>query len=88
MAISDIELLKIQVETLFVSDDFGRLRFVNEPYDDDARPAPSLFVGTARYGSIMRFGSDLPEGVCRRIEVLIGDHVHAGFQFDPHILTI
>ncbi len=87
MAISDVELLKIQVETLFVSDDFGRLRFVNEPYADDARPAPSLFVGTARYGSIVRFGSDIPESVCKRIEVLMGYHVHIGdFSFDPPYL--
>ncbi|MCY4475934.1 MAG: hypothetical protein OXC83_10945 [Chloroflexi bacterium] len=78
MAISDIELLKMQVETLFVADDFGRLRFVNEPYDDEARPAPNLFVGTARYGSIVRFGSDIPESVCKQIEVLIGDYVHIG----------
>ena len=78
MAVSDIELLKIQVETLFKTDDVGRLRVVNEPYSDGSPTAPSLFVGIARYGSIVRFGSDLPESVCKRIEVFIGDYVHIG----------
>ena len=87
MAISDIELLKIQVETLFKTDDVGRLRVVNEPYGDSSPTAPSLFVGTARTGSIVRFGSDLPEHVCRRIEALIGDHPHVGdFDLDPPYL--
>ncbi len=87
MAISDIDLLKIQVETLFKTDAVGRLRVVNEPYSDSSPTAPSLFVGTARTGSIVRFSSDLPEHVCRRIEALIVDHPHVGdFELDPPYL--
>ena len=78
MAMSDIELMRIEVDTLFVSDDDGRLRFINEPYGSGDDPAPSLFVGTTRLGSVVRFGSDLPNDLCQRIDNLIGDRPHVG----------
>ena len=53
--IFDLSLMKIQVGTLFVHDDEERLRFINEPYRPEDHPAPVVFIGRTRCGSVVRF---------------------------------
>ena len=73
MAISDIEVMKIQAETLFVADDEGRLLFINDPYEDGGGESPIVFVGLTRLGSVARFSKELPDEVCRQIDGLIDE---------------
>jgi hypothetical protein len=65
VTISDLELMEIQVETLFSHDGNGRLRYVNEP---GGAAAPRFFLGRTKAGNIWRFRHDLPEDVIRRLE--------------------
>ena len=69
--ISDLSLMKIQVGTLFVHDHDERLRFINEPYRSEDHPAPVVFIGRTRCGSIMRFRYDVPEVLCQRVQAII-----------------
>lgn len=69
--ISELSLMKIQVGTLFVRDDDERLRFINEPYRPEDHPAPVVFIGQTRCGSIMRFRYDVPEVLCQQVQAII-----------------
>ena len=63
---SDLELLKQQIETLFLHDD-GRLLCVNEP---DKPAAPRFFLGRTLQGNVWRFRRNLPEEVVRALGAL------------------
>lgn len=70
----DLRLLAIQVETLFRLDRAGRLDAVNEvgdPRPGDP-PAPRLFFGRTRRGTLARYRHDLPEGVVRDLDRIVG----------------
>ena len=69
--ISDLLLMKIQVDTLFVHDDEDRLRFINEPYRPEDHPAPVVFIGRTRCGLVVRFRYDIPEALCQRVQAII-----------------
>ena len=69
--ISDLSLMKIQVGTLFVHGHDERLRFINEPYRPEDHPAPVVFIGRTRCGSIIRFRYDVPEALCKRVQAII-----------------
>jgi hypothetical protein len=61
---SDLELLALQAETLFVHT-AGKLLYINEP----ERPeAPRFFLGRTREGNLYRFRHDLPEDIVTRLE--------------------
>ena len=65
--LTDLELMEIQVETLFTHDEHGQLRYVNEP--NGAR-APRFFWGRTKEGSIRRFRSDLPKELVSKLKSL------------------
>ncbi len=69
--ISDLLLMKIQVDTLFVHDNDERLRFINEPFRPEDHPAPVVFIGRTRCGSVVRFRYDIPEALCKRVQAII-----------------
>ena len=69
--ISDLLLMKIQVDTLFVHDNDERLRFINEPFRPEDHPAPVVFIGRTRCGSVVRFRYDIPEALCQRVQTII-----------------
>ena len=64
--ISDIELMKIQVEALFTQDENGYLRHINEP-TGDIKPAPRFFFGYTNEGSICKFRHELPGNVVAQL---------------------
>ena len=64
---SDLELIKVHVETLFSHDESGRIRSVNEP---GRSPVPRFFLGRTKHGNIWRFRYDLPEDVVRQFDAL------------------
>ena len=54
--ISDRELMRLHVETLFTHDECGDLVAVNEP---GGSAAPRLFIGLTREGTVLRFRHDV-----------------------------
>lgn len=60
--LSDLDLIKIQVETLFSFTPNGQLQYINEPYTPPM-PAPRLFLGYTREGNLWRFRDDLTADV-------------------------
>ncbi len=64
----DLQLMRIQVETLFVHDGRGRMLRTNEP---DGRPAPRLFVGRTRHGHVVRFGQSASDSLARRLAAFL-----------------
>lgn len=66
-----LELMAIQINTLFRTDDVGQLRWVNEPGEDEScPPAPRFFMGRTREGNLWRFGADLPAQVRQEVNEL------------------
>ena len=60
-----IDLMAIQVETLFVLDAKGRLTAVNS---DDGIPTPRFFFGSTEEGNLWRFRFDLPSDILEELE--------------------
>ncbi len=65
--VSDKNLIKVQVETLFTRDENGWLQGINEP-GGETKPAPRFFFGHTNKGSICRFRHDLPEDVITQLK--------------------
>ncbi len=70
MDVSDLQLLRIQVDALFTHDSRGRIRYVNEPGGDRA---PRFFFGRTREGHIWRCRDDLAEETVRELERLASE---------------
>ncbi len=64
---SDLDLLQTHIEALFVHDEDGRIRSVNEP---DGDPAPRFFLGSTHAGNLWRVRYDLSEHAVRQLEEL------------------
>ena len=95
--LTDLELLEIDLDALFVHDARGRIVRSNEP---DGEPAPRFVFGRTRVGNAWRVGHDVPDAVARRLVSLAAaepvrddlatpparfDEMHAalGAKFDP-----
>ncbi len=68
--LSDLELLTLQTETLFVQNEAKRLLYTNEP---DKPEAPRFFLGRTNQGVICRFRDDVPEKLCQELAELAGE---------------
>lgn len=64
---TDIELMKMQVEVLFIQDKNGYLQHINEPIGD-VKPAPRFFFGYTNKGSLCKFRQDLPDSVIEQLK--------------------
>lgn len=69
---SDLQLIDIQVSTLFACDADGRLRYIREPGYEESEldAAPRFFMGRTLQGNIWRFRHDLPNALVRDLEPL------------------
>ena len=68
---SHLELMDIQINTLFRTNAAGRLLCVNEPGPAEAcPPAPRFFLGRTREGNLWRFRADLPPELVRELDEL------------------
>ena len=66
--LNDLELLNLQIETLFVQNEAKRLLYVNEP----ERPeAPRFFLGRTSQGHLCRFRDDVPGAIIRQLEEVV-----------------
>ncbi|CAH1198971.1 hypothetical protein PAECIP111893_01194 [Paenibacillus plantiphilus] len=59
-----LALMNIQAEVLYIHDSRGRITSINE---HSRHPAPRLFWGQTRQGSVLRFRSDVPDAIVDRI---------------------
>jgi hypothetical protein len=64
---SDLQLMQLQVETLYRYDADGRMRCVNEPGDP---PADRFFMGRTPQGNLWRFRYDMPTTIVEQLEAL------------------
>ncbi|MFP6650754.1 MAG: hypothetical protein VCA17_00810 [Dehalococcoidia bacterium] len=64
MTISDIRLMRLHADILFVHDTAGRLLYVNESVDPEDYPAPIIYVGRTQEGTVYRCRWDVPEVIC------------------------
>jgi RimJ/RimL family protein N-acetyltransferase len=78
---TDLELMNIHARTLFTHDSESRLLFVNEP-DSAVIPAPRLFLGRTRAGSVWRFRADLPENLCDELSALCADEPLVNIEYN------
>ncbi len=65
MNYTDLELMRMQTEALFVHDTNGKLLRINEP--DPIDPAPYLFLGRTRAGHVWRTRYDLPDDLAAEL---------------------
>ena len=83
---TDLQLMRIQAETLYRYDADGRMRCVNEPGDP---PAPRFFMGRTAQGNLWRFRHDMPAAIVEQLEVLCraepvsADLAPAPLRYDP-----
>ena len=63
---SDVDLMEIQVRTLFIHNDRGRMTFTNEP-EPDRRRAPRLFLGRTNTHNVWRIRDDVPARVAAEL---------------------
>ncbi|HDR7251972.1 TPA: GNAT family N-acetyltransferase [Bacillus pacificus] len=68
MRLSELDLIAIQVEVLFVHNQVGKMKYVNEQGNPKA---PRFFLGRTREGSITRYHCDLDDEMVSKIENLI-----------------
>ncbi|HDR7788785.1 GNAT family N-acetyltransferase [Bacillus cereus] len=68
MRLSELDLIAIQVEVLFVHNQVGKMKYVNEQGNPKA---PRCFLGRTREGSITRYHCDLDDETVGKIEKLI-----------------
>jgi hypothetical protein len=82
---TDLQLMEIQIPTLFVCDADGRLRYIYEPGYEEAEldPAPRFFMGRTRQGNVWRFRHDLPDALVRDLEALCRTEPVAVHPADP-----
>lgn len=78
---TDLELLDLQAEALFVHDAAGRLLRVNEPNPTD--PAPYFFLGRSRDGNLWRTRSDLPAALAAELARLAAAEPATGDRVAP-----
>ncbi len=84
---SDLELITIQVPTLFICDADGRLRYIHEPGYEESEldPAPRFFMGRTLQGNIWRFRHDLPDALVRDVEQLCrSEPIAVNLEDQPH----
>jgi RimJ/RimL family protein N-acetyltransferase len=83
---SALEWLGLQVETLYVSDDLGRLRFVRGSgiEESELEAAPRIWMGRTGLGNLWRFGADLPADVMLELDSLCRtEPVVTEFESEP-----
>lgn len=81
MVYSDLTLIRMQVDALFVHDAHGQLLRINEP--DPGQPAPRFFLGRTRMGNLWRTRSDLPPDLAAELERLAADEPVLDNPVDP-----
>ncbi len=80
--LTDLELLEIEIDTLWLKDDRGRLV---KGGDAEARSAPHLVIGACRDGRIVAIGSEVPEELASDLRTVIASEAP---QSDPALAPV
>ncbi len=80
IAMDDRDLMSIRADTDMTYDTRGRMLRTNEP---DGRPTPRLFLGRTTAGHAVRFGSEVPDALARRLGEIIDRLPSPGDLRDP-----
>src|SRR5687768_9655181 len=64
---TDLDLIRVQVQTLYRLDASGRLLGPNEP---QSSPPPRFFLGRTAHGNAWYFGAEMPAALAERLGVL------------------
>jgi len=84
---SNLQLIDIQIPTLFVCDTEGRLRYIREPDYEEAEldPAPRFFMGRTLQGNVWGFRHDLPDVLVHDLEQLCRtEPIAVNLEDQPH----
>jgi hypothetical protein len=65
---SDLDLLRLEIKTLWISDERGRLLRTNEPA---ARAAPFLVIAGAQGGRALALGADVPDALAVELRAAV-----------------
>ena len=66
----DLDLLAIEVATLFVLAESGRIQHENDPVRS---PGPRLYLARCESGNVVRIRHDVRDGTAQAIEALVAD---------------
>ncbi|NJK45741.1 MAG: GNAT family N-acetyltransferase [Pleurocapsa sp. SU_196_0] len=83
---SDLECLELQIETLYVCDAGGALKFIREPGYDESEldPAPRFFMGRTAEGNRFRFRDDVPDDLRLELDALCRlEPISANLEEEP-----
>jgi hypothetical protein len=81
---NDLDLMSVRLETLYTLDPRGRLVQSNEP---DGQPAPRLFLGRTRGGTVVRFGPGVPDSLARRLAEIVEREPAAADPLAPFVAS-
>ncbi|AFZ67466.1 GNAT family N-acetyltransferase [Deinococcus peraridilitoris] len=87
-SLTPLQLMELQIPTLFVLDEDQRLRFVREPGYPEAEldPAPRFFMGRTPQGNTWRFRHDLPPELIGELEPLCSaEPISADLEGEPRL---
>lgn len=73
--LTDVELMEIEVETLWLADARGRLTRAGERY---GRAAPHVVIAAATDGQRIAIGSEVPEALALELREAIEESTHSG----------
>jgi RimJ/RimL family protein N-acetyltransferase len=80
---TDLDLMRLQAEALFVHDANGRLVCINEP--DPTNPAPRFFLARTKVGHLWRARFDLPLDLAAELDRLAAaEPVVSDLSEQPH----
>jgi len=68
---SDLELIRLDLDTGFSYDARGRMLLSNEPRTTARKPAPRLVLGRTLAGDDLRVGAEVPDSVARELEAVV-----------------
>ena len=85
MHLADLQLIDLQISTLFICDADGHLRYIREPgyAESELDPAPRFFMGRTLHGNIWRFRHDLPKSVVHEVDQLCNNEPIASNLSEP-----
>jgi RimJ/RimL family protein N-acetyltransferase len=83
---SDLDLMQMQAEALFVHDANGKLLRINEP--DPTSPAPHFFLGRTAAGNLWRTHNNLPVEIAAEFERLAPQEpISSDLSKPPHFVA-
>jgi hypothetical protein len=86
MPLSDLDLMRLELDTSFTYDERGRMLLSNEPHPAGRQPARRVCLGRTESGHIVRFHADVPNDVAQEItEIVAREPTDADLHAPPTV---